>query len=131
LQTRPSVGVLAMLEAQTTNAIEVAHAWLEHLAHCLEIAQANGEGGMTDQGWKKSLDEQRHLIGEVLGLFASAGVAKSTLPRCVHAEDLVYGILEDLERIALSKGGMMQVLLDKRVKLYKINVERFSERMAA
>jgi len=70
-------------------------------------------------------DRYYHLLGEILGLFTSAGVARSQLPAVAHTWDLLEVLSDDIEQIAKSKGGMGQLLSDKRVKLYKLSPQAF------
>jgi hypothetical protein len=115
---RIAVGVAAMVEAQESDTKEVAHAWLAHLRHALQVeVPAIAAPGTQDRYY--------HLLGELLGLFTSAGVARSELPNVAHTWDLLEVLSDDIEQIAKHKGGMGQLLNDKRVKLYKLSPKTF------
>ncbi len=136
---RIEVGVLALVDAHDTMPAAAAHAWLAHLAHVLDLAALHQDtalavGVAPDQVGKglgkNGGDAQRRqvlkgVLDEVLGLFTSSGVAKLGMREVANVSDLLIEVLDDLEAIAKDKGGIAQLLCEKRCKLYKLSPERF------
>jgi hypothetical protein len=81
---------------------------------------------MGIRGTGEQLEMQRHLTAELLGLFTSAGAARAEMPQAVTCQELIAYLEDDFERIAKSKGGIGQMILDKRVKLFKLSPNRFA-----
>jgi len=134
---------MAMVDAMQTDNIEVVHEWLDHLHDALQFAQQvkakrwkqlqmtkeQAEAVLEDYGLaggnEKKQGQLFHLLGELLGLFASAGIAKADAPHFASVWDLMNTVGDDIEKIIKSKGGMKQILDDKRTKLYKLSPRRF------
>jgi hypothetical protein len=76
-------------------------------------------GAMLDRGHKVE-----ELLAMALGVFTSTGVVHSTLTDVGSVADLLGLLLEDLEALAIEKGGMAQLLFDKRCKVYKARSPR-------
>ncbi len=135
---RIEVGVFALVDAQDTDPAAAAHAWLAHLAHCANIAaqrqerllQHTGEAEKIHKGmgWNGGPAYQKvtlkAVLDEMLGLFTSAGVAKLGMREVGTVADLVCEVIDDLEAVAKEKGGLGQLLYEKRCKLYKIGSAR-------
>jgi hypothetical protein len=58
-------------------------------------------------------------------------VVNAKLPRVASVADLLCSVVDDLEAIAVAKGGIGQLLYDKRCKVYKAHSPRelFSRRV--
>jgi hypothetical protein len=145
---RIEVGVMASMDALAVGTVEVTHAWMAHIAHCLEVARTADEqiaqsygvtveqaqdfvAKMGIRGTGDQLEMQRHLTAELLGLFTSAGAARPEMPQVVTCGELIAYLEDDFERIAASKGGIGQILLDKRTKLFKLSPRRFARQWQA
>src|SRR5260370_42537785 len=68
-------------------------------------------------GMGATLDRVRKvedLLNMALGVFTSAGVVHSSLSGMTSVADLLGLLLEDFEVLAKEKGGMAQLLFEKR-----------------
>lgn len=61
----------------------------------------------------------QHLTKMGLGVFASEGVIGEEILPFQQVGDVLEYLCDDLEAIAQEKGGMPQVLYDKRSKIFK------------
>ena len=84
-----------------------------------EAVRRHGMGAALDR-----LRNVEALLGTALGVFTSAGVVRATLTDVGSVADLLNLMLEDFEALALQKGGMAQLLFDKRCKVYKATSSR-------
>ena len=66
----------------------------------------------------------QHLTQMGLGVFASAGVIGEELPPFEQVGDVLEYLCDDLEEVAQKKGGMPQLMHDKRSKIYKVAVPK-------
>ncbi len=131
---RIEVGVLAMVDAHDTMPATTAHAWLAHLAHCADIAAQRQERLLQETGQAEAISRGmdcnggpkyqkatlKAVLDDVLGLFTSAGVAKLEMREVGTVADLVCEVIDDLEAVTKEKGGLGQLLYEKRCKLYKV-----------
>lgn len=135
---RMAVGLLAALEC-----VDIAPAaaqgaylrYLQRLAHLAKGAQdkllaqcdddeqravrvLRGMGVRDDQ-----LDTCTQLLDMAVGVFTSAGVVSlAGFEDCQAIEDVVAGVLTELEDVAKEKGGVSQLLEDKWQKRFKLAV---------
>jgi hypothetical protein len=94
--------------------------WLRRgLQSRAEDVRLHGMGATLDRGHKVE-----QLLAMALGVFTSTGVVHATLPDIGSVADLLGLLLEDLEALAIEKGGMAQLLFDKRCKVYKARSPR-------
>jgi hypothetical protein len=136
---RVEVGVLTMMDAKDCAPAAAAHAWMTHLAHCLELAKLREEGLLTlgveaervlkGMGVMGGTTYQRYLLkgalDELLGLFTSTGVARLGMRDVPDVATLLCEFIDDLERLAAEKGGLGRLLIGKRAKLFKMRGRRF------
>ena len=142
LLDRMAVGVLSALDLADTDPGAVAGAWLasmHRLAHAIRDKQEarhakwrrRGQPARAEEvrrhGMGASLDRLQkveELLGMALGVFTSAGVVRATLTDVGSVAELLSVMLEDFEALARQKGGMAQLLFDKRCKVYKARSSR-------
>ncbi len=132
LLDRMAVGVLAAVDLADTDPGAVAgsairrrqearvSAWRRRgLGARAEDVRRHGMGATLDR-----LKRVEELLGMALGVFSSTGVVHATLPEVGSVADLLGLLLEDFEALAREKGGMAQLLFDKRCKVYKARSPR-------
>jgi hypothetical protein len=136
---RIEVGALAMMDAEDTDPAATAHAWMAHLAQCLDLAnQAQAEMLLAGSDLKQVLkgmgvmggDADRRyllkgLLDELFGLFTSSGVVRLGMREVSDVAELPCWVVSDLEAIAKEKGGLGQLLYEKRRKIYRLSSQRF------
>jgi hypothetical protein len=95
--------------------------WQARAARAAQQAKrAKKAMGQAEGRRLKYLERVEQLVEEALGVFTSLGVAKGTLPPCEHVGDLLEYQCDDLEEIAVRKGGIGQLLFVKWCRLYKV-----------
>jgi hypothetical protein len=142
LLDRMAVGVLSALDLADTDPGAVTGSWLAYmfrLAQAIKYKQEARQAEWQRRGLHtRAEDVRRHGMGATLdrarkveellnmglGVFTSSGAAHSTLTDVGSVADLLNVMLEDFEALALEKGGMAQLLFDKRCKVYKATSSR-------
>src|SRR5258708_2912381 len=142
LLDRMAVGVLAAVDLADTDPGAVAGSWLASMHRLAQAIRRRQEARVS--AWRRrglgarAEDVRRHgmgatldrlkrveeLLGMALGVFSSTGVVHATLPEVGSVADLLGLLLEDFEALAREKGGMAQLLFDKRCKVYKARSPR-------
>jgi hypothetical protein len=141
LLDRMAVGVLTAVNLYDSDPGAVAGSWLaamHRLAQAIRRKQverlaaweAHGQRARADAGRRgmgASLDHLRkveQLLAMALGVFTSIGVVSSELPYVASVADLLGTLVDDLEAVAVAKGGIGQLLHDKRCQVYKAAAPR-------
>jgi hypothetical protein len=133
---RMALGVLTAVDLYDSDPGAVAGAWLAHmhrLARAIRRRQEIHKAQWTHAGRPERADAVRRGMGAsldrlermeqvlemALGVLTSTGVVNAQLPRVATVADLLCSVVDDLEAIAVAKGGIGQLLYDKRCKVYK------------
>jgi len=132
---RMQVGVLTTFDTLDTDCAALGVAWLAHLRHVAEVA-ARWQNRRFDRlpADDQLIDEMLHgmavrydraekfkqALDMILGIFTSAGVLQLGMRQVESVEELVQEVLPDLEYLAYLKGGIQQLIVDKRHKRFKI-----------
>jgi hypothetical protein len=94
-------------------------AWHAHGPH--ERAEAVRRGMGARLGHIRKVEQ---LLAMTLGVFTSVGVVSAELPQVASVADLLCTVVDNLERVAIAKGGIGQLLHDKRAQVYKAYAPR-------
>lgn len=129
---RMAVGVLSATDLTETDTGAVAGSWLAYqyrLASRIQQKQEKAPPADTQTGSPKRGQIVRPEKGargahatdveQLLGIFTSSGVVQAQLPHVATVADFLCTIIDDLELVASAKGGIGQLLHDKRAKVYK------------
>jgi hypothetical protein len=136
LLDRMAVGVLTAVDLYDSDPGAVTHVWLaqmHRLAQAIRRHQETHQGKWTPLGQPEQaerfchgmgagldrLQKLQQLLAMALGVFTSTGVVSAELPRVATVADLLCTVVDDLEAVARAKGGIGQLLHDKRCKVYK------------
>jgi hypothetical protein len=136
LLDRMAVGVLTTVDLYESDPGAVVGSWLAYMHRLAQAIrrkqeshlaawQAQGRTTCRDaspRGMGMSLDRLRkleHLLEMALGVFTSVGVVSAHLPQVASVADLLGMVVDDWEVIATGKGGIGQLLHDKRCKVYR------------
>jgi hypothetical protein len=141
LLDRMAVGVLSAVDLYDSDPGAVAGSWLAAMHRLAQAIRRKQEVRLATwqalgqperataarRGMGASLDHLRtveQLLAMALGVFTSVGVVSSTLPHVASVADLLGTLVDDLEAIAVAKGGIGQLLHDKRCQVYKAAASR-------
>jgi hypothetical protein len=141
LLDRMAVGVLTAVDLYDSDPGAVAGSWLAAMYRLAQAIRRKQEDRLAAwqaysqreraeaarRGMGASLDhleKVEQILAMALGVFTGVGVVSSALPHVASVADLLCTVVDDLEAVARSKGGIGQLLHDKRCRVYKAYAPR-------